>query len=55
MTEVLTNRIFYTLIVNPTSAQIHMPKHMVIGQSGNNLSSIVDPEVACKQSLDSNQ
>lgn len=49
--EVIPNRSLYTLIVKSTSAEIYIPKHMISRQSNNTLSAIVDPKVACVQSL----
>lgn len=49
--EVLPNRPFYTLIVISTNVEIDKPKHMVIGQTNNTLSTIFVLEVACQQTL----
>lgn len=51
----LPNRPYYTLIVNSTNVRVYMPIHMVIVQSSNQLSTVVEPEVACKQLLADNQ
>lgn len=53
--EFLPNRPFYTLIGNSTTAEIHIPKHMVIGQSSTTLPTIADPGVSCQHSLVDNQ
>lgn len=41
--EILPNRLIYILMVNTVTTDIHMPKHLVIGQANNTFSSIVDP------------
>lgn len=48
--QFVANRAFYTLIANPTNAEIHMTEQMIIDQLSNTLSIIVDPEVRCQQS-----
>lgn len=45
----------YIMVLNWTNAEIHLPKHMVIYQSRNTLSTIVSPEVFCQKTLIDNQ
>lgn len=44
--ESLPNCLFYTLIVNSTNAEIHMPDYMVISRSSNTLITVVDQALA---------
>lgn len=47
--EALTSRSVNTLIFNSTNVEIHMLVYILIGQLGNTLSTIIDPEIACQQ------
>lgn len=51
MMEFLFDSSFFTLTNNSTDAEIHMPGHIVIGQSNNTLFTIVDHEVASQISF----
>lgn len=53
--KVLLSSLFYILTVNLANCVVHMLKHMVIGQSSNNLCTIIDPEAAAHQPQMSSQ
>lgn len=47
---ILRNRLFYILIVKLTSPGRHLPRNLLITQESGTLSTIVDIELACRQS-----
>lgn len=49
--QFLFNGPFYTLIITATDREIHTPRHIAISQTNNTLSTIVDLEATCQQSL----